>query len=157
MLDSLIAKADIWDMSTPIFDKMTYIDTLKAGGVDERQARAQAAALEVALRDSVATSSELKETKNALQQQIAETTNELKREIADTANELRKEIAETTGELRKEIADVKVGLEKEIADVEHSVALLRKDMEGMENRMTVRLGGLIVLATGVLAVLMKIL
>jgi len=42
-------------MSAITFDKLAYIDTLKAAGVNEEQARAQAAALDVALKDTVAT------------------------------------------------------------------------------------------------------
>ena len=118
-------------MNILTFDKLAYVETLKAGGFDEKQAKAQANALDAALRDSVATSSDLKDVETTLKQEISG--------------------------VRAEIAETKTELKAEITNVEHEIALVRKDMEAMENRMTVRLGGLIAFATGLLAVLMKIL
>ena len=48
-------------MSTTTFDKLLYLETLKAAGVAEEHARAHAHALDEALRDSVATKSDLRE------------------------------------------------------------------------------------------------
>ncbi|MBF0267241.1 MAG: hypothetical protein HQL44_01485 [Alphaproteobacteria bacterium] len=42
-------------MSSVTFDKLAYLETLKASGIPEPQARAHAHALDDALRDSVAT------------------------------------------------------------------------------------------------------
>ena len=42
-------------MSTVTFDKLAYLETLRASGVPEDQARAHATALDAALRDSVVT------------------------------------------------------------------------------------------------------
>jgi hypothetical protein len=42
-------------MATITFDKLAYIEHLKNAGVDEKQARAHAFALDDALKDSVAT------------------------------------------------------------------------------------------------------
>lgn len=46
-------------MSSITFDKLAYVDTLTKGGVPEGQARAQADALDVALRDTVATKGDI--------------------------------------------------------------------------------------------------
>lgn len=46
-------------MSTVTFDKLAYLETLKASGVPEDQARAHAAALDAALHDSVVTQAAL--------------------------------------------------------------------------------------------------
>lgn len=46
-------------MSTITFDKLAYVDTLKKSGVPEQQARAQADALDIALRDTVATKADI--------------------------------------------------------------------------------------------------
>ena len=46
--------------SAPLtFDRLAYIDRLMSGGVEEQQARVHAAALATALRDSVATKSDV--------------------------------------------------------------------------------------------------
>ncbi|MEF3365352.1 hypothetical protein V3H18_02270 [Methylocystis sp. 9N] len=41
------------------FDRLAYIDRLKEAGFDDRQARAQADALDAALRESVATKTDI--------------------------------------------------------------------------------------------------
>ncbi len=46
-------------MTTITFDRLTYLETLKAAGIPEAQARAHAVALDEALRDSVATRGDL--------------------------------------------------------------------------------------------------
>lgn len=48
-------------MSTPhlTFDKLAYIDRLKTAGVDDGEARAHAEALDLALRETVATKYDL--------------------------------------------------------------------------------------------------
>jgi hypothetical protein len=51
-------------MSTITFDKMAYIDTLKAADFDKAQARAQACALDAALKDTVATKYDLMDVKS---------------------------------------------------------------------------------------------
>jgi hypothetical protein len=52
------------------FDKLVYVDRLKAAGIDEGQARAHADALDHALRDSVATSQDLRDVAHELRQEI---------------------------------------------------------------------------------------
>lgn len=42
-----------------LFDRLTYLDKLKAAGIGDEQARAHADALDAALRDSVATRADL--------------------------------------------------------------------------------------------------
>ncbi len=46
-------------MSTTTFDKLLYLETLKASGVPEEQAKAHAHALDEALRDGVATKADV--------------------------------------------------------------------------------------------------
>jgi DNA-binding transcriptional MerR regulator len=53
------------------FDRLAYIDRLREAGFDEKQARAQADALDAALRDSVATKADLKELAGELRTEMA--------------------------------------------------------------------------------------
>ncbi|MGV6839496.1 MAG: hypothetical protein ACWA40_04810 [Planktomarina sp.] len=46
-------------MAELTFDKLTFVDRLKSGGFTDEQARAQAEALDGALRDTVATRSDI--------------------------------------------------------------------------------------------------
>lgn len=49
-----------------LFDKLAYIDQLKRAGIDETHARAHGEALDSALRDSVATKSDILLLKNEI-------------------------------------------------------------------------------------------
>lgn len=82
-------------MTTTAFDRLTYVDKLKAAGIDDPTARAHADALEQALREEVAT--------------------------------------------KRDIADVK----QEIVAVKHQIEVAFRDV-------TIRLGSMIIVATGVL-------
>ena len=57
-------------MTTITFDRLTYLETLKASGIPEAQARAHAIALDEALRDSVATRGDLRESELRLEAKI---------------------------------------------------------------------------------------
>ncbi|MBV8357600.1 MAG: hypothetical protein JO189_06635 [Deltaproteobacteria bacterium] len=50
-----------------LFDKLVYIDHLTRAGIDEAQARAHAEAMEEALRESVATKSDIVELRHEIQ------------------------------------------------------------------------------------------
>jgi len=66
------------------FDKLVYIDRLKSAGFDEPQARAQAEALDQALRDSVATKNDLR----AVRDEIKDLRVEMRSEIARFENKI---------------------------------------------------------------------
>ena len=82
-------------MSIVTFDKLAYSEALKAGGFTPEQATVQANALDVALRETVAT--------------------------------------------------------------KHDIELVRTESHTAEQRMTIKLGGMLVVAVGVFAALVKIL
>jgi hypothetical protein len=54
------------------FDRLAYTDMLKAVGLSDEQARAHAAALETALRDSVATRSDVSELRLSVKADLAD-------------------------------------------------------------------------------------
>ena len=58
-------------MATLTFDKLAYVDRLKAAGMGEREARALAEGLDQALREEVATKTDLTAVKTELAAQIA--------------------------------------------------------------------------------------
>jgi hypothetical protein len=87
-------------MATVTFDKLSYAQMLRSGGFSETQAETSAHALDSALRDSVATKSDLEREGAALRSEVAKANAELKHEIAM----LRSEAAETKAELKHDIA-----------------------------------------------------
>ena len=68
--------------ATLTFDKLAYVDRLKAAGVGEREARALAEGLDQALREEVATKTDLAAVRTELAADIAAVKTELKAEIA---------------------------------------------------------------------------
>jgi hypothetical protein len=59
---------------TLLFDKLAYIDRLTKAGIDEAQARAHAEAMEEALRESVATKSDIAELRHEIQLAVRDMT-----------------------------------------------------------------------------------
>lgn len=53
------------------FDRLAYIDRLRAAGFDEKQARAHAEALDAALRDSVATKADIERLETKIETSAA--------------------------------------------------------------------------------------
>ena len=73
------------------FDRLAYIDRLTAAGFDDKQARAQAEALDAALRDGVATRADRRGQPY------------LRREIRDVETKLDAKIETTSANLKVEI------------------------------------------------------
>ena len=84
-----------------IFDRTRYTDKLRDNGVDEKTARAHSDALDGALRDAVATKTDLSEVKAELKGDIADLKAELKGDIADLRTELKGDIADFRTELHE--------------------------------------------------------
>lgn len=78
-------------MTTMTFDRLAYIDRLKAAGVTEPQARAMADGLDQALREEVATKSDVAAVRNEIDLLRIEVKNDLgmlKAEIGGLRGEL---------------------------------------------------------------------
>ncbi len=73
-------------MNLATFDKLAYIDSLKANGVSEDQARAHAAALDTALHEAVATKADLADVKGLIADVRSEIS-EVRVEIAASRSE----------------------------------------------------------------------
>ena len=76
-------------MATLTFDKLAYVDRLQAAGMGEREARALAEGLDQALREEVATKSDLA----AVKTDLAAVKTELSAEISALRSDLTAEIA----------------------------------------------------------------
>ncbi len=75
-----------------VFDKLAYLDRLKAAGVAEPQARAHAEALEVALREEVATKSDIDSLRvdlDALRADLKAEADALRAELRIVARDLK--------------------------------------------------------------------
>jgi hypothetical protein len=100
-------------MTTMTFDKLAYFDRMKAAGFSEPQARAMTDGLDQALREEVATKSDI---------------SSLRSEIALLRSDLSGEITSVRSELSREIASVQSDLMGEIGSVRGEVAVLKGDL-----------------------------
>ncbi len=85
-------------------DTLRYSKKLQAAGVSPQQADAQAEALSEAVRDAIATKSDVSDLRNELKHDIAELRAEMKHEIAELRAEVKHDIAELRAEMKQEIA-----------------------------------------------------
>jgi hypothetical protein len=86
-----------------LFDKLAYVDRLKAAGVDDQQARAHAEGLEQAFREEVATKTDLIELETALRADILKLETSLRADILKLETSLRADIASNAQSLIKEL------------------------------------------------------
>lgn len=94
------------------FDKLVYLDRLKAAGVPDDVARAHAEGLDQALRESVATKSDLEKVEASVRSELAKFEASLRGDITKLDASLRGEIGKvdakidvTAADLRTEIAN----------------------------------------------------
>jgi predicted amino acid-binding ACT domain protein len=126
-------------VATLTFDKLAYVDRLKAAGVGEREARALAEGLDQALREEVATKTDLTAVKSELSADIAAVKTELAADIAAVKTELAADIAAVKAELAADIAAVRTDLSAEIAAVRTDVAAVRTELAAGDHRLQVEI------------------
>lgn len=120
-----------------MFNALKYIRALEGVGFPREQAEAQVQLVIDSFQENVATKGDMAELKNELKSEMTELKTELKSEMAELKTELRSEMAELMAELKSDIAGIKA-----------QMAELKTDL-------VFRLGGLIVVCTGILGVLIK--
>jgi hypothetical protein len=102
-------------MTTMTFDKLAYLDRLKAAGFNEPQARAMADGLDQALREEVATKSDIAEVKGdiaTLRTEMGILRTELRGEFNSGLVGLRGEMGALRGELLAAMKSDKIDLLK---------------------------------------------
>ncbi len=129
-------------MGQVAFDTQEFVETLENAGLSKEQARAISTAVRKSHETAdVATKADILE---------------LKHDIAD----VRKEIADVRKDLSAEIANVRKDMENHFEKVEAQIADVRKDMENRFDKLglqlTVRLGGMLILAIGALTAILKV-
>jgi hypothetical protein len=108
-------------MATLTFDKLAYVDRLQAAGMGEREARALAEGLDQALREEVATKTDIAAVRT---------------DLAAVKTELSVDIAAVKTELSAEIATVKTQLTVEIAAVNTRLTTVDTRLTTVDTRLT---------------------
>lgn len=144
---------------------MIAFDTLSAAtrlrqeaGFSEDQARVLVDTFAQCVDESLATKRHVKETEEALRREMQELEASLRGDLASLRGDLaslRGDLEQTGASLRAEITAVRGDLEKTALrnDLERTETSLRSDMRALEHRMTIKLGGIVGLALGILVAL----
>ena len=140
-------------MAAIAFDTLKYAKRLKDAGVPDKQAEAEvealAEALEVNLKDLP--------TKDDLTRE----TGLLRRDLKELETSLKRDIKELEGSQKRDLKELETSLKHDLTESEsrlkHENGLMRLEMRDIERRMTIKLGGLMVVAVGAVATLVKLL
>ena len=148
-------------MATLTFDKLAYVDRLKAAGVGEREARALAEGLDQALREEVASKSDLAAVKTDLAANIAAVRTDLAADIAAVRTELAADIAAVRTDLAADIVAVRTELAAEIAavrtELRAEIAAVRVDLAAVKHDLLRWMVGMAVAQTGLTVALIRFL
>ena len=164
------------------FDTLAFAKRLRGGGIPDTQADVHAEAAREFIMAELATKSDLEVVRRELDTSIQTVRKDLEASIQSVRKDLEASIQSVKQELEASIHSLRKDMEASIhslrKDMEASIHSLRKDMEAniasvreeirtlrmemiariehAEARMTIRLGSMIVVATGILAALIKL-
>lgn len=129
-------------MATATFDTLKFANTLKAAGVPDKQAEAQATVLSEAISvnfKELVTKDDLKVAVDGLRQEInvvRQEVNGLRQEMRSIADVLRQEMKNQTDALRAELKNQTDALR---AEMKIQTDVIRHEMKEMEQRLSNRL------------------
>ena len=139
---------------------MIAFDTLSAAtrlrqeaGFSEDQARVLVDTFAQCVDESLATKRHVKETEEALRREMRQLEKSLRAEITGVRGDLEQTEASLRGDLaslREDLEQTEASLRADLANMETS---LRSDMRALEHRMTIKLGGIVGVALGILVAL----
>ncbi len=152
---------------TVSFDTLSFAKRLTEAGEKPAVAEAHAMALKEFVMETIATKADLRELRTEIED-VRDEVQDLRGELKDARGEIqevRGEIQAVRGELRSEIQDVRGELKEFRKEVEerfatkdelrHEIGLLRKDIDAMGLKLTVRMGGMLAVAVGAVTALSK--
>jgi predicted nucleic acid-binding Zn-ribbon protein len=147
---------------TVSFDTLSFAKRLTEAGEKPAVAEAHAMALKEFVMETIATKADLRELRTEIED-VRDEIQDLRGELKDVRGEIqegRGEIQQVRGELRGEIQDFRKEVEERFAtkhELRHEIGLLRKDIDAMGLKLTVRMGGMLAVAVGAVAALGKVL
>ena len=154
------------------FDTLSFAKRLTEAGEKPAVAEAHAMALKEFVMDAIATKADISDLRRSIGEEIQSVREEIQGvrdeiadvrvDVADVRTEMRNEFAKGRGEMRDEFVKVRSeisGLTERFAtkdELRHEVGLLRKDIDAMGLKLTVRMGGMLAVAVGAVATLGKV-
>jgi uncharacterized coiled-coil DUF342 family protein len=162
------------------FDTLSFAKRLTEAGEKPAVAEAHAMALKEFVMDAIATKADIQALGRSIGEEIQDVRDEVadgRSEVANVRTEMRDEFAKVRGEIadvrtemrdeftkvRGEIAGEITSFRKEVNErfatkdeLRHEIGLLRKDIDAMGLKLTVRMGGMLAVAVGAVATLGKV-
>ena len=136
-------------------------DTLRAarrlrdeGGFEEKQAAILVDIFAQAMAESLATKEDLEKTETALRSDLEKTETALRSDLEKTETALRSDLEKTETALRSDLEKTETALRSDMGTMESA---LRSDLEKLEQRMTIRLGTMMVAGFAIVVALLKLL
>ncbi|HMN68543.1 MAG TPA: DUF1640 domain-containing protein [Bdellovibrionales bacterium] len=140
-----------------MFDSLKYAKKLVETGVPREQAEAHIEIIVELMDTNLANKQDIKDVR----QDMAGAVSELRQEIKDARVELGQDIKDVRTQMQQEIKDLRAEMTQEFqsvrAEMTQEFQSVRADMLQLEQRMTIKLGGIVSLAVGVAVGLSKIL
>ena len=139
-------------MNSFAFDTHAFVKRLTQSGMDEEQAEALVECQKQLVNDSLATRRDIEEVKASIEA--------LRLATEQSIEKVKGEVEKVKGEVEKvkgEVEKVKGEVEKIKSEVEKLRLEMKKDIKGLELRLTLRLASVIVVTTGIFATLVKLL
>lgn len=147
------------------FDTLSFAKRLTEAGEKPAVAEAHAMALKEFVMDAIATKADISDLRRSLGEEIQDVRDDIadvRAHVADVRTEMRNEFTKVRGEMRDEFVKVRSeisGLTERFAtkdELRHEIGLLRKDIDAMGLKLTVRMGGMLAVAVGAVATLGKV-
>ncbi|MFZ5779814.1 MAG: hypothetical protein ACOY4R_06355 [Pseudomonadota bacterium] len=124
-------------MTTMTFDRLAYVDRLKAAGFNEPQTRALADGLDQALREEVATKSDVAALRNEidlLRVEVKSDLGTLRSELRGELSGVRGELSEFRGELNGVRGDLN-GFKGELSGFKGELSGLKGELSGLKGEL----------------------
>lgn len=157
-------------MSAAAFDTLTFSETLREAGMPEAQAKALSHALQEQFVSRLVTKSDLRTEMQGLRVELRSEMQELRAELQSDVQSVRAEVQSVRAELHSGLqslhadshsglqslrADLHSGLQSVRAHSDSGLQSLRAEIQQMELKLTIRLGGIVVVALGAFTALSK--
>ncbi len=139
------------------FDTHAYVKKLRDSGMPEAQAEIQLEALVVLLEERTVTREDFEIHKVELRNNFKQ----LERDIKELEVKLETGLRELDGKVETGLRALEVKLETGLKEldgkIEREIAGVKRDIKELEMRLLLRLGALLVVAIGAIAILVKLL
>ncbi len=140
-----------------VFDSLSYANKLEEVGFTREQAEVQATILTDYMDSTLVSKKDMINSTNDLKRDIEGVRAELKRDIEELRTELKRDIAET----HVKIEACRTELKRDIAETHVKIEALRMEMnlkiDQLGDRMTIKLGSIMVVGIAAMVAIQKLL